>query len=65
MPLIIIATRELTKIINEHYTPMRPIGPTCMISLTIKTSPAPSIFLPHPLQWHKTFGTAAPVCHIK
>ena len=46
MPLIIIATRELTKIINEHYTPMQPISSTYMILLTIETSLSPLIFLP-------------------
>ena len=34
MPLGIVTTRELTKIINEHYTPMQPISPTYMILLT-------------------------------
>ena len=46
MLLIIITTRELTKLINEHYTPMQPISPTYMILLTIETFLAPLILLP-------------------
>ena len=43
---MVIATRELTKIINDHYTSMQPISPAYMILLPIEIFPAPLIFSP-------------------